>query len=310
MMELRIISPAEGNVAQEIQWNNEELKQEIAARMAEYTGLVLTDDQVGEGKKELAKLRKLKDALESERKRIKAAYLEPYQKFEAQIKELAALIDGPIGLIDRQIKEYDQEKRVRKMNEIHDFFDENIGDLRFLITFPRIMDAHQKWLNAGTSMKSIQAEILELVAKVNSDLATIESLGSRYDAQIRDIYIRTLDLSQAMQEKARLEEQERLLAERKAAQEAEAARQREAEARRAAEAAERRRQRAEEMEGAAQLEAPGAAPMPAEEESQETPEYVVGLEVYGTREQLEAFQGFLNGQGIRYRTTAKARRIN
>lgn len=314
MMELRIISPTEDGFVREIRWNNEELKQEIAARMAEYTGLVLTDDQIGEGKKELAKLRKLKDALESERKRIKSVCLEPYQKFEAQVKEITALIDAPIQLIDGQIKEYDQEKKIRKMNEIHDFFDANVGDLRFLITFPRVMDAHQKWLNAGVSMKSIQAEILDMVAKINADLASIESLGSRYDEQIRDVYLRTLDLSQAMQEKARLEEQERRLAERRAAQEAEAARQREQEERRAAEEAAERQAQADAGEysaASATVPADGPADVGQSPETHRTePAYVVGLEVFGTRGQLDAFCLFLKENGIRYRVTAKPRRIN
>lgn len=312
MMELKILSPAEDGFVREIQWNNEELKQEIAARMAEYTGLVLTDDQIGDGKKELAKLRKLKEALENERKRIKGVCLAPYQKFETQVKEITALVDAPIQLIDGQIKEYDQEKKVRKMNEIHDFFDANIGDLRFLITFPGIMNAHQKWLNAGVSMKSIQAEILDMVAKINADLATIESLGSRYDAQIRDVYIRTLDLSQAMQEKARLEEQERRLAERKAAQEAEAARRREQEEQQAAEEAERRRQQAEARKNAAPgVAAPVDTPYPQDPVSPQTePAYVVGLEVFGTRGQLDAFCRFLKENGINYKVTAKPKRTN
>lgn len=53
------------------------------------------------------------------------------------------------------------------------------------------------------------------IQRVNNDLDTIEGFGSKYELQIKDVYLRTLDLSSAMQEKARLEEVERRLAEKK-----------------------------------------------------------------------------------------------
>ena len=39
-MELKIISPQENGFVQEIKWNNEELKAEIAAKMTDYNSLV------------------------------------------------------------------------------------------------------------------------------------------------------------------------------------------------------------------------------------------------------------------------------
>lgn len=53
-MELRIMSPQEGGFAKEIQWNNEELKAEIAATMKEYEGVVFTEDTVKDAKKDRA----------------------------------------------------------------------------------------------------------------------------------------------------------------------------------------------------------------------------------------------------------------
>ncbi len=51
-MELRIISPQEGGFVKEISWNNEELKKEISAKMADYRGLVFTDETIREAKKD------------------------------------------------------------------------------------------------------------------------------------------------------------------------------------------------------------------------------------------------------------------
>ena len=298
MMELKILAPEDGGFAREIVWNNEELKRELAARMAEYDGLVLTEDQVKEGKKELAALRKLRTAMDDERKRIKKQYLDPYQKFEAQIKEVIALVDAPIQLIDRQIKEFDEQKRIEKMNQIHEIYDQSIGTLRGILPFERVLD--EKWLNATVSLKSTEKAIHDLVDRVNSDLDTIEALGSKYGMQIRDVYIRTLDLSAALREKSRLEEQEKQLAERRAAQEREQAMRKDQEAREREQEETRRKAEAARQEGAEKEKAPSAP---------EEPRYVVALEVYGSRAQLEVFQAFLQQNGITYRTTAKARRI-
>lgn len=48
-MELKIISPQENGFVEEIKWNNEELKAEIAAKMEDYRGLVFTEASIADG---------------------------------------------------------------------------------------------------------------------------------------------------------------------------------------------------------------------------------------------------------------------
>lgn len=317
MMELRIISPQEDEFVKEIQWNHEELKEELLTATEKYRNLLLTNEDIDYGKKERAKLRKFKEAMETGRKSMKNQCLAPYQKFEAQMKDVMAPVDEAIALLDSQVKEYEEAKRVEKSNAIRDLYDACIGTLRGVLPLDRILK--KQWLNVATSLKSIQAELEGTVARVNSDLDTIEGLGSRYDTQIRDMYIRTLDLSAALQEKARLEEQERQLAERRAAKEAEEARRKEQEAQTAA-ALERERQaylEAKETEKEREQYAagtpketcaaalPSASPAPADSHT-----YMVGLEIYGSREQLTAFQAFLNEKDISYKVISKARKID
>lgn len=114
-MELKIISPQENGFVEEIKWNNEELKAEIAAKMKDYRGLVFTEESIADAKKDRANLNKLKSAFEDERKRVKKLCMEPYNKFEQQVKEVTALIEEPIRLIDSQIKEVEQRKKKRSV---------------------------------------------------------------------------------------------------------------------------------------------------------------------------------------------------
>ena len=50
MMELRIITPQENWLEQGIQWNNEELKAAIAAKVRDFDGLQYTEETIKEAK--------------------------------------------------------------------------------------------------------------------------------------------------------------------------------------------------------------------------------------------------------------------
>ena len=105
MLELRIISPQENGFVQEIKWNNEELKTAIVKKMEDYKGLVFTEETIADGKKDRADLNKLRGAIDNERKRIKKMCMEPYNKFEKEVKEVLGLVDEQISAIDVQMKE-------------------------------------------------------------------------------------------------------------------------------------------------------------------------------------------------------------
>ncbi len=69
-LEMRVATPEENWIKQGIQWNNEELRQAIASKMQDYVGLQYTEETIKEAKKDKAALNKLREALESERKRV------------------------------------------------------------------------------------------------------------------------------------------------------------------------------------------------------------------------------------------------
>lgn len=111
-MELRIINPSEETgFLSEIQWNYEEVKAWVASRVEEYKNIAYTEDAVKDMKQDRAELNKAKTAIENERKRIKKLCMEPYERFERQVKEVTGLIDEPIGLIDGQLKEIEEKEK-------------------------------------------------------------------------------------------------------------------------------------------------------------------------------------------------------
>ena len=213
-MELRILSPMEDGFVKKIEWNNDELKEAISAKVQDYKGLQYTEETIKEAKKDKATLNKLRDAIETERKRIKKQCMAPYELFEKQVKEVLVIIDEPIHLIDSQIKEVEEQRRLEKKQKVLEIYEENIGNLKVILPFAKVFK--NEYLNVSKSLKSITEEITALISKVNQDMDVIEELDTKYELQVKDMYVKTLDLSMALRENARLEEVECKLAERRA----------------------------------------------------------------------------------------------
>lgn len=223
-MELKIISPGENGFLKEIQWNQEEVKAWVAARVQDYKNIAYTEDQVKDMKKDRADLNKLRTAFESERKRLKKVCMEPYNLFEQQVKEVVALIDEPIQLIDSQLYELEERRKQQKKKDIEALFD-TIGFQTF-VTLDNIFD--QKWLNASVSIGKIEEQMKSIMYKIGTDVATIGNLPE-FSFEAMEVYKKTLDLNKAILEGQRLaeiqkrkqqyEEEQKRIAEEKARQE-------------------------------------------------------------------------------------------
>ncbi len=198
-MELKIINPQEGGFVKEIEWNHEELKKEISAKMEEYKTLVFTENTIKDAKKDRADLNKLKNAFEDERKRIKKLCMDPYNRFEGQVKEITSLIEEPIRLIDAQIKEVDQQKKAQKRMQIEDLF-RTIG-FQVFVTLDQIWD--DKWLNATVSLKNIEEQMKSRMYQIGEDIYTIQNLPE-FSFEAMEVYKNTLNLTMAIQEGQKL----------------------------------------------------------------------------------------------------------
>ena len=98
--------------AQPIEWNYEALKTELLSKLEDYKHLQYTAEQITMAKADRANLNNLKKALSDERIRRKKEFLEPFETFEKQVKELCNLIDEPVQLIDTQIKEVEEKEKL------------------------------------------------------------------------------------------------------------------------------------------------------------------------------------------------------
>ena len=195
-MELRINTWKSPEV---IDFNFEELKEEITNKSALYKNMVYTDETIKDAKSDRALLNKFKTALEDKRKEVKKQCLEPYNQFEKQIKELVAIIDEPVKLIGDQITEFEDREKAEKHEQIIELF--NKAGFQSFVTLEQIYDP--KWLNKSVSLKSIEEELTNTVYRIGHDVTTINSL-KEYSFEALEHYKKTLDLAGAIAEGQRL----------------------------------------------------------------------------------------------------------
>jgi hypothetical protein len=225
-MELQV---SEIQIPERISFNYDELKQELADTLKRYEGLVYTPEQMKLAKADKATLNKLKKALNDERIRREREYMRPFTEFKAQIADLIAAIDKPVALIDRQLREYEEQKKQEKRKQIEEYF-ESECDFPEWLKFDQIFVS--TWLNATCSMKTVEGDLKGMQETICRDLAVLSEMPA-FAFEATEVYKQTLNLQTAVNEGKRLadiqkrkEEAERMRAEseaRRAAQQAQAA---------------------------------------------------------------------------------------
>lgn len=206
-MELKIYNPQEDGFLRSIEWNFDELKQELTKKASDYMNLVYSDDQMKEAKKDRANLRKFVTALEEKRKEIQKQVMIPYEDFKEKEKELVGIINEAINNIDQQVKGYEESLRQEKLKKVQEIYKECIGDLDLVVPLDKIFS--EKWLNATTTLKSIKEDIYGIYERVNSDLKIINADTSGYAFEMKEEYLKAFDFSAAIAKKQQLEETER-----------------------------------------------------------------------------------------------------
>lgn len=203
-MELKIYNPQVDGFLKSIDWNFDELKEEITKKSSDYLNLVYSSDQIKDAKQDRANLRKLVTALENKRKEIKKEIMVPYDDFAEKEKELVGIINEAITNIDTQVKGYEEGLRQEKLAKVKEIYKECIGDLDRTVPFEKIFK--ESWLNVSTTLKSIKEEIITIRGKIDGDLKIINTENTPYVYEMKEEYLKDFDLMAAMTKKQQLEE--------------------------------------------------------------------------------------------------------
>lgn len=285
-LELKIMTPMEPGVLPEIQWNHEEAKAYTLQKAQEYQSIAYTDADKSAMKADRAQINKFVSAMEDERKRVKAFYNEPYEKFNAQVKEVLQPMRDTIQLIDQGLDEIEQKYREEKTELCRKYYDRHIGDLKELLPFERTI--REEYYKRAFKENKLEQAYMDFFGRIREELKALEELPERFRDKAVLEYMKSFSLSDALREGKRLEEMEKVMEERRLAQA------REEEARKAAQA----------LQAKNVPDAPAEPPEPEKQEApeEEQPEPVLFLDfrVWGTREQLMRLRQYLIDNGLKF----------
>lgn len=305
--EIRMITDLDKALPQSIAFNFEEVKTWLTENLASYKSMVVTEDEIGAAKADKAKISKLSKTISEQRIAIKKRYLEPYNDFEAKMKELSGMCDEAAKNIDVQVKAFDEKRKAEKREELKAFFE--LLNQQAWLQFERI--ENPRWMNVTYDMETAKSDIQQTVSTIAENVATITEAGGEFESEIFLEYQKTLDLGAAMRRGGELNRLKKEREARRAAEEAAERARREAIAAHEAamekaqrEQAERDAQRKIEEETARRAEemlnSSNLSHVDGMENAQTEPVSVLDFRVYVTNEQKIKLRDWLNANGIRF----------
>ena len=203
---------------QHIETNFEAVDAYLTEAMEPYTQMVVTEDSIGDAKKTLAQLRKLKDGINSQKIAVKREWMKPYTEYEDKAKQLMSRVEAGISNIDGQVKDYDSRRKEQKIQELKDYFDQEASRYRVEEYLDWNLIRNPKWANASFSVEDAENEISGIITDTAKDIDYITGMGSPFEAAMLEEYRKCRDLRAVLalelRLKARQEAEERKKAER------------------------------------------------------------------------------------------------
>lgn len=154
-------------------FNMEELKAQALKLPEKYKGLVFTEEQIPEVRKDMAHLNQVVERLEDARKATVKRMKAPIDAFEKQVKDLAAIILAARAGLAKQVQDYVDTAREEKRAVVNDIILAEMGTLEGF-TLP----VQDSWLSASTAKSKITAEVKALIAsehKRREDTAAMDT---------------------------------------------------------------------------------------------------------------------------------------
>lgn len=134
------------------------------AMTEKYAGLVVSEDQVKDVKKDMAELNAAKIRVDNARKETVKILTAPIKDFEAQIKKVCCIFDDAYRALGEQVKAFEEKERDAKREVVKDLIDKELeahaGRVR---AFP--IPVQDKWLNKSTSLKSVREAIRDIIVQ-------------------------------------------------------------------------------------------------------------------------------------------------
>ena len=147
-----------------VDWNFEALKSDLANMTEQYKGLVVTDDNLEDMEKVHREVVGLRTKITKFKSKVKAELDAPYKKFDAQIKELLAVVDSVESPMVGQLNKYEHERREKKAKGIRQYIDRKADEIGLDRRYSDEVVVADKWLNRTQKWTDTENDILMKIA--------------------------------------------------------------------------------------------------------------------------------------------------
>ena len=153
-------------------WNFDEIKTRLLAGIEKYTGLTVTDENLPEMEKTSREIASLRTQVNKFRIATKKQLNATADKFDAEVKELAAIIDQAEAPLKEQLQKYEDERVQAKETELLAFAWKTCVSFGVSDQYYQTYQVPSKLTQRGTSDKQAKQEV---VAAIEQLLATQRS---------------------------------------------------------------------------------------------------------------------------------------
>lgn len=139
--------------------NFEDLKAELQKQLESYSGLVVTEDTLAGCKAAQKELAGLRSKIDSHRKEKKKELEKPIKDFEAQCKELVALVESVEKPIKDGIKVFDDAKREEKRQTALEIIAEVAAANELNEKYAAQLTVIDKYMNLTATKKAVKEDV-------------------------------------------------------------------------------------------------------------------------------------------------------
>lgn len=190
-MELKV---EEIKALEPIKFNYEEIKAQLKEQLKKYKGVVYTEEMIPQAKTDKATIRKVKDTINDEKKRIKNLLLADYTvNFEPKCKELMEMLECVYNEIDTQVNVFEEKEKQDKKIKIANIWINLAGKYAQIMDFDIIFQ--EQWLNKTYTMNKVEEDLKSIIVRTERDFETMDQrvTDKEINELVKAFYLEHLD---------------------------------------------------------------------------------------------------------------------
>ena len=182
-----------------VTWNYEDLKKAITDALVVFKTTDYDASNIGQAKKDRAMLNALSKSVNARKIEIKKKCLEPFELIDSQAKELMAIIQEPIAVIDERLTEYENARKKKARAVILEYMEKAFEGIEQEIADKAKESLYDvRWENATAKKSEWQSAIDARADAVRTDLQVLEGVEDGFRIYAKGAYRENLRLADAV----------------------------------------------------------------------------------------------------------------